>query len=323
MSNPCVSIIVPVYNVEPFLADCLNTLINQTYPNIEIVCIDDGSTDASASILAKYKEQYQQIKVITTENRGQAAARNLGLREASGDFVMFVDSDDWLDTQAIETIFKENFFNQSNVDFACFGIRQVIDGRKLPHRSYSSNEVFTVSESLALKISPEPVAKLYRSSFLRENNIQFPEGLWYEDITFYWSCFSYANQIGTITNVFYNYRKRNDSTMGNSKKKARGMAIHHLYNLEILHKIWSKNQYLQKHKALFEYLIELYVQQAYKYLCDEDKNEFVIKLRFLINQFDFKPKRFSLIFDLVNGNCIIPVKYRWVKSIRKRFLSSD
>ncbi len=320
MINPLVSIIVPVYNVEKYLAECLDSLVNQTYSNIKIICIDDGSTDNSPKILDQYKKRYSKIKTITTENRGQAAARNLGLKEASGDFIMFVDSDDWIAVDAIETAFNKGFFDNVKVDAVCFGLQQVKNGIKSPHREYSFEGVQLVDEVLALKVSPEPVAKLYRSSFLHQNKITFPEGLWYEDVTFYWHCISCVNEIGLMKEVYYNYRKRDDSTMGNSEKKTLGMAIHHLYNLEVIHQIWSENKYLEKHPTLFDHIFELYVQQAFKFLRDEDRKDFTEKLKSLTGILGIQPQRFSLTYDLINNNRIMPFKYKWARSIRKKLL---
>lgn len=320
MPHPLVSIIVPVYNVENYLAECLNSLVNQTYSNIEIICIDDGSTDNSPKILNQYKERCSKIKTITTENRGQAAARNLGLKEATGDFIMFVDSDDWIAVEAIETALNKGFFDNVKVDAVCFGLQQVKSGIKSPFREYSCEGVHAVDETLALKVSPEPVAKLYRSSFLHQNKITFPEGLWYEDMTFYWHCISCVDEIGLMKEVYYNYRKRDDSTMGNSEKKTLGMAIHHLYNLEAIHKIWTENKYLSKHNTLFEYIFELYVQQAFKFLCNEDRNDFSEKLKSLTDTFGIQSLRFSLTYDLIHNNRIMPLKYKWARSIRKKLL---
>lgn len=320
MIQPLVSVIVPVYNVENYLTECLDSLVNQTYSNIEIICIDDGSTDNSPKILNQYKQSYSNIKTITTENQGQAHARNLGLKEATGDFIMFVDSDDWIAVEAVETALSKGFFDNVKVDAVCFGLQQVKNGIKSPHREYLLEGTHPVDETLALKVSPEPVAKLYRSSFLRQNKITFPEGLWYEDMTFYWHCISCVNEIGLMEEVYYNYRKRDDSTMGNSEKKTSGMAIHHLYNLEAIHKIWAENKYLEKHSALFEYIFEMYVQQAFKFLCDEDRYDFIEKLKSLTSLFGIIPKRFTLIYDLVHNNRIVPLKYKWSRSIRKKLI---
>lgn len=97
MSEPLISIIVPVYNVEKYLSKCLDSLVNQTYKNIEIVCVDDGSTDSSGSICDEYAKKDARIKVIHKENGGLSDARNVGLETINGEYVMFIDSDDWID----------------------------------------------------------------------------------------------------------------------------------------------------------------------------------------------------------------------------------
>lgn len=318
---PLISIIVPVYNVEFFLAKCLDSLINQTYSNIEIICINDGSTDSSLEILQQYKKQSSKIKIISTDNRGLASARNLGLNNASGDFLTFVDSDDWLDPETIETVYKDGFFNNPKIDVVCFGIRRVINNDKTPYRSYTSNQIRPINDSYALTLSVEACGKLYRRQFLLSNHIMFPVGLYYEDITFHWACISYANEVVTTKSIFYNYRMRDDSIMGASNNKKPHMAIHHLYNLERLYEIWSKNKFIIKHNRLYDYIFELYVQQGYKFLRDEDISQFVDKVQYLVKKLKLQPKKFSLTYDLVNNKQIMPFKYRWAKSIRKKLLT--
>ena len=102
MNRPVISIIVPVYNVAPFLSRCLDSLVGQTYENLEIICVDDGSTDGSAAILDACAAKDSRIKVIHQENAGVSVARNRGLDAATGEFVTFVDADDWLEPDADE-----------------------------------------------------------------------------------------------------------------------------------------------------------------------------------------------------------------------------
>lgn len=105
--TPKVSIIVPIYNVEPYLRQCLDSLVNQTYKNIEIICVDDGSTDASSEILTEYALKSSKVRVIRQENSGLSAARNVGFSFATGKYVMYVDSDDWIDVCTCEkAVFK-------------------------------------------------------------------------------------------------------------------------------------------------------------------------------------------------------------------------
>lgn len=234
MERPLISIIVPVYNVEQYISGCLDSLVNQSYPNIEIVCINDGSTDGSLAILERYQQQYPVIKIISTPNSGLAAARNLGMTLATGDFVTFVDSDDWIDTETLATIEKAGFLKAPHVDIICFGLCRVINGVKSTYRSYKSTQQKQVDDAYALLLSGEACGKLYRHEFLRASHLAFPVGLFYEDITFHWTCIAQAREIATMKDIFYNYRMRADSIMGASDRKKPKMAIHHLHNLRML-----------------------------------------------------------------------------------------
>lgn len=102
MSKPLISIIVPVYNTEQYLSKCLDSLINQTYKNIEIICVNDGSTDNSADILNEYDKKDKRVRMISQKNCGLSATRNTGLKNCCGEYVMFLDSDDWIDFDTCE-----------------------------------------------------------------------------------------------------------------------------------------------------------------------------------------------------------------------------
>ena len=117
--NTLISVIVPVYNVENYLAACMDSLIHQTYPYLEIICIDDGSTDHSVAILEQYAERDSRIKVVLQKNHGVSSARNRGLREASGDYIMFLDSDDWIDCETCENAMK--VITQYRADIVMWG----------------------------------------------------------------------------------------------------------------------------------------------------------------------------------------------------------
>lgn len=112
-----VSIIIPVYNLEKYISNCLNSVVNQTYKNLEILCVDDGSTDGSADIIKNMAEKDSRIKYFYQENAGVSAARNRGLDEAKGEYIMFVDGDDYIHYQAVEIFYKE--ITASNCDMVC------------------------------------------------------------------------------------------------------------------------------------------------------------------------------------------------------------
>ena len=112
---PKVSVIIPVYNVEKYLSECLDSVVNQTLKDIEIICVNDGSPDGSAEILEEYAQKDNRIKVITQENRGVSEARNSGLKIASGEYIAFLDSDDYIDLKFFEQLYKRGIESNSDV----------------------------------------------------------------------------------------------------------------------------------------------------------------------------------------------------------------
>ena len=191
------SVIIPVYNVEAYLRQCLDSVVNQTLQEIEIICVDDGSTDASAAILNEYAAKDSRIKVLTQANSGQGAARNRGLSIANGGLVYFMDADDELaNTSVLETLLATA--KRESLDVLFFDAETVIDEGVstvavrvedyVRHHDYSSvrsgRELF--SEFLKNReYTVSPCLAIYRRSFLEENNIRFPsERIFYEDNIF-------------------------------------------------------------------------------------------------------------------------------------------
>ena len=122
MNSPLVSVIVPVYNVAPYLEQCLDSIVNQTYRNLEIILVDDGSTDESGAICDRYAEQDSRIKVVHKENGGQSSARNVALDMMMGEWVLFVDSDDWIELNTLELLFEQK---DERADLVEFGVNLV------------------------------------------------------------------------------------------------------------------------------------------------------------------------------------------------------
>ena len=126
-----VSIIVPIYNGEKYLNQCLDSLSNQTLKNIEIICVNDGSTDKTSSILNTYSAKDNRFKIITTENHGQGSARNTALNEANGEYIAFIDADDWIELNSIELLYKNAKLNDLDMlFFQMVNYMQSLDGRK-------------------------------------------------------------------------------------------------------------------------------------------------------------------------------------------------
>jgi len=206
-----ISIIVPVYNTEKYLAQCLDSIIKQTLKDIEILCIDDGSKDNSLEILNEYAAKDDRIKIFAQKNSGPGAARNLGIQNATGEYLTFVDSDDWLKENAMECIY--NFAKEKNTDMLFFSNINYHD--EFYQETVVLNNVIVDKELInfensyrsCLKLPVVTFGKLYRTKFLKDNNILFPTfSNCGEDFHFAISTFFKNPKIDYIDEPLYFYR---------------------------------------------------------------------------------------------------------------------
>lgn len=205
--NHLISIIIPIYNVEKYLKQCLDSIINQSYKNLEILLIDDGSTDKCPEICDAYALKDKRIKVIHQENKGISSARNMGLKIASGSYIAFVDSDDWLALNCYETVLAHAI--KTDADIVGYDIFEVWGNTiKMTSHTPNKNEVLHASKHYDLLFSLWPLvwSKLYKKSFLDKHQIYFPNGLIYEDIPFVVSCYARDATISFINDHLHYYR---------------------------------------------------------------------------------------------------------------------
>lgn len=199
-----ISIIVPIYNVAPYLSVCLDSLVSQTFQDIEIICINDGSTDDSAIILDLYARQYPHlIRSFTISNKGLSGARNEGLRHATGDYICFIDSDDWLDIDMLENWVY--VANNEKCDVVICGIQVVNENGKHLYK-YGHLDGPLTAPRVSLETN-EACNKLYHRSLWE--GVIFPEGRWYEDLSLIPTILSRANSIGQVSQYGYYYMQRN------------------------------------------------------------------------------------------------------------------
>ena len=207
-----VSVIVPVYNVEEYLPKCLDSLINQTLSDIEIIVVNDGSPDNSQDIIDKYKKKDKRIISIIKENGGQGSARNLGLEKSRGEYISFIDSDDWIELDMLEKMYEKAVLNDS--DIVMCGYKNV----------FSNNvEIVNLKEEILNNQTSKLFStvmvwdKLYKKEFLLNSGIKFFEDkIWYEDFNYTIKLLSLTDKIDYVNKPFYNYLIRNQSTMRNS-----------------------------------------------------------------------------------------------------------
>lgn len=213
-----VSVIVPVFNVEEYLSQCLDSILNQSLKEIEIICIDDGSTDSCLSILESYKSQDKRIKVISQSNNGPGNARNVGMDNAEGEFITFMDSDDYFKPNALEVAY--NISKEKSVDFTMFKLLNFDDGTDetypidyfdMPFLKRFGDETFNhedVGERL-FNISVSPPGKLFRRDFI--DKLRFPENTLFEDNPFILQAIFMADKMYFLDEYLYMRRVRKDS----------------------------------------------------------------------------------------------------------------
>lgn len=213
-----VSIVVPVYNVEKYLKRCIDSLKSQTYNNIEILLVNDGSTDTSLSICEKEAIDDNRIKVISQKNGGLSDARNTGINNATGEYICFVDSDDFVNEYYVQLLF-ENLL-ETNSDISVCNYMYIDENDKTWMRKEKNNKEYSnidaVKDVLSTKQDTEVMAwnKLYKKELFTKNNIYFPKGKIHEDNFTTYKLYYYANKISLINDKLYYYYQRTDSIMG-------------------------------------------------------------------------------------------------------------
>lgn len=213
-----VSIIIPAYNVEREIEESIVSILEQTYDNLEIIIINDGSIDNTFSIIKRYASSDNRIKVINQENSGQSVARNKGLNEATGKYIYFFDADDFLQKEAIFELV--NKMQQFDADMITFDANVLKSKRIIPyinHKKMRENTVYSRTSFLKhTRWNNTPVwIYFYKKDFLINNNISFLQNIIYEDNLFYIDIISNASSIVYINRPFFLYKKRINSTMGN------------------------------------------------------------------------------------------------------------
>lgn len=244
MTKPLVSIIVPTYNVERYVEECIDSLLDQTYPHTEIIVMDDASTDATVYLLKQYTEEI--ILIENEKNAGQGARRNQGLEIANGKYVYFMDADDWLEKEALEECVKlaeatqaelvrfnglafyegdQSLVKENNYDFS-----KTIENGKL----YTGEEALQKNRKA---FTPSPCLYLVNKDLIDQNNLSFIEGVLHEDEYFTTVLFANTQRMAYLNRTFFHRRYRTASTMTAYTKQ---------------HKLKSFNSYIKVFKALEE-----------------------------------------------------------------------
>lgn len=218
--NDLISIIVPVYNSEKYLDECLNSILKQIYANLEIILVDDGSTDDSGLMCDKFAKKDKRVSVFHTDNNGQSSARNLGISNANGKYITFIDSDDYVEPSFIKFLYDN--LVEHNVDISCCGYSMFYPNGKFVNKGKKNIQVKLDREN-SIKylivnglISDSPCNKLFKKELF--SSIQFPMNKVYEDRRILPVIFYKANNIYYDSTVEYYYRQHSESTTHNENK---------------------------------------------------------------------------------------------------------
>ncbi len=219
-NSPIITVIIPVYNVEKYLRKCLDSVINQTYTNLEIICVDDGSSDNSGAILDEYAQKDSRIIVIHQGNAGVSAARNKGLDMATGEYIAFVDSDDWLESECYEAAINA-FQNDTTIDLVQW-FANVINTRKASEKEYQNIKNWhkpkfagktTLTPFIISKMLYSPCCNLFKADIIKSLNLRFLNYEVAEDVLFISMYNSKVNNVYFINEALYNYILTETSAM--------------------------------------------------------------------------------------------------------------
>lgn len=316
-----VSIIIPVYNTEDYLEECLDSLINQTLKNIEIICINDGSTDNSFQIIEDYSQD-SRVKIINKKNEGQSIARNKGVKEASGEYIAFVDSDDYIDLNAYEVMYK--FAKKHDNEMVLCDVERfnsIKNWRAKLHRvSIPKNEKITstnIFEMPTLIYDTGPWNKLIKKSFWDENGFSFMDGRLYEDLLLSSQLHCAAKSVGIIPQVKYYWRSREGENKSTTQQLIR------IKNLRDRVFIANKLSELYKSNPKYNPLLKFHYKKCFEYdflmfinkvsmASDDFQKELVIQIAPLLENLDFNDMNLKVLdkfkYQLIKENDIEALK---------------
>lgn len=285
-----VSVIMPVYNVENYLRECLDSITNQTLNDLEIICVNDGSTDNSPEILKEYGEKDKRITIITQSNQGLGAARNNGLKHAAGEYIYFIDSDDYLNHDALQKLYDNAVLNDS--DMVLFKFQTVDDFKNVHKRKveFRINEDFENEDFNTLSFTYKDVKrhvlnsafsaclKLYRSDLIK--GFPFPEGINFEDVPVHVKVMLNAERLSFVNEHLYNYRSNPDSILNATLN-----SFDIFTNIDMVESYLKDNGYYTELENEF---IFFKIAQILIYLIPERSEDYFIKAKEEFNKLTIK-----------------------------------
>lgn len=274
-----VSVIIPVFNKEKYLDDCLTSVLKQTLKDIEIICINDGSTDNSQTILENYSMKDSRIKILKQNNQGPGSARNEGLKIANGEYIFFLDADDWIELNTLEKVYDNA--KENNSELVLFNAIEHLPENKFRKRIYYPQDIngtFNYHDKKDIVMNNYLIVctKLHKNDFIKENQIQFSDTGLFEDVYFHIKSMIRAEKVSYLNEIFYNYRRTETNTR-------QSKSLQNNKNYEFLH-ILDEIKKLLTQEQIYGQLEENYINFKLTELKNlfennEDKKEFYVLLK--------------------------------------------
>lgn len=292
-----VSVIVPVYNVEKYLAKCLESLANQTLKEIEVIIVNDGSPDNSENIINMYTKRYPNMKSYIKENGGLSDARNYGIKYATGEYIAFLDSDDYVTYDMYEKMYLKAKSN--NYDMVVCDINYVYPDQIMLVGSGIKKDTTNIKNTY-LTIHPAAWNKIFKRE-LFDNNIIFKKGIWFEDVEFIYRLLPYIKNIGVIHESFNQYIQREGSITNTVSKKI----YDYVENMNGVIDFYKEKNIYDEYKKELEYVYVRYVYATFiKSVLRYEKSDYLEALNYAIksvkNHFP-KYRRNSYFYKSLKG----------------------
>ena len=255
-----VSVIVPVYNVEEYLSKCLSSLVEQTLTDIEIIVINDGSSDDSQVIIDEYQKRFPHIKVYKKENSGLSDTRNIGIKYATGEYIAFVDSDDSVRSDMYLKMYEKA--KAGDFDIVTGDVKYVYFDHEDIVVTDPKEDTYDIRKAF-INMYPAVCTKIFKREILVNNNIYFKSGVWYEDVEFMYRLLPYIKKIGVIHEPFYEYLQREKSITSTVSPKI----YDYIYNMNGILAYYKEKGLYDTYEKELEYAYVRYIYATFIKTC--------------------------------------------------------
>ncbi len=280
---PKISVVLPIYNVEKYIKKCMESIFFQTFKDFEVICIDDCGTDNSIKITQEFVKKDSRFKIIKHEkNLGLSAARNTGIDNATGEYIIFIDSDDWIEANLFEKVYTA--FKQNQIDSVWFNaFIHKVDSTYFLTDELKEDRIIHLNSDNITNFSSYTWNKAFKLSALKNLNIKFPQGLYFEDAEFYFKIFSNISEIYLIAQPLYHYQLRENSIVtsrDNVEKK-----LEDLFQITVnLYKYFLSNGTFTQNKKL---ILKSFAENIITIKINNQKKTVINLAKKVLNEIDF------------------------------------